>query len=65
MIKIIIREWHLIRNHAEAVVGGMGRKDLNNNMIGYNFRMGEIEAAIGIEQLKKLGKDCQKETKNM
>ena len=23
-------------------------------MIGYNFRMGEIEAAIGIEQLKKL-----------
>ena len=24
------------------------------NIIGYNFRMGEIEAAIGIEQLKKL-----------
>ena len=23
-------------------------------MIGYNFRMGEIEATIGIEQLKKL-----------
>ena len=23
-------------------------------MIGYNFRMGEIEAAIGIEQIKKL-----------
>ena len=43
----------LIRNHAEAVVGDMGRNDLNN-MIGYNFRLGEIEAAIGIEQLKKL-----------
>ena len=43
----------LIRNHAEAVIGGMGRKDLNN-MIGYNFRLGEIEAAIGLEQLKKL-----------
>lgn len=43
----------LIRNHAEAVIGQMGRKDLNN-MIGYNFRMGEIEAAIGLEQLKKL-----------
>ena len=26
------------------------------NMIGENFRMGEIEAAIGIEQLKKLKK---------
>ena len=43
----------LIRNHAESVVGGM-KYDKLNNMIGYNFRMGEIEAAIGIEQLKKL-----------
>ena len=25
-----------------------------NNMIGYNFRLGEIECAIGIEQIKKL-----------
>jgi len=41
----------LIRNHAEAVVS---RKQKLNNMIGYNFRMGEIEAAMGIEQLKKL-----------
>jgi len=43
----------LIRNHAEAVVGPKGNTDLRN-MIGYNFRLGEIEAAIGIEQLKKL-----------
>ena len=43
----------LIRNHAEAVVGDKGVTDLTN-MIGANFRMGEIEAAIGIEQLKKL-----------
>jgi perosamine synthetase len=43
----------LIRNHAEAVVGPKGEKDLAN-MIGYNFRLGEIEAAIGIEQLRKL-----------
>ncbi|TXI91379.1 MAG: DegT/DnrJ/EryC1/StrS family aminotransferase [Burkholderiaceae bacterium] len=45
----------LIRNHAEAVVAGKGVTDLAN-MIGYNFRLGEIEAAIGIEQLKKLDK---------
>ncbi len=44
----------LIRNHAEAVVGGKGVSDLRN-MVGYNFRLGEIECAIGIEQLKKLG----------
>lgn len=49
----LARRMQLIRNHAEAVVGGMGETDLNN-MIGFNFRMGEIEAAIGIEQLKKL-----------
>jgi dTDP-4-amino-4,6-dideoxygalactose transaminase len=44
----------LIRNHAEAVVGDKGETDLSN-MIGHNFRLGEIECAIGIEQLKKLG----------
>lgn len=43
----------LIRNHAEAVVEDKGVTDLSN-MIGFNFRMTEIEAAIGIEQLKKL-----------
>lgn len=43
----------LIRNHAEAVVEGIGQIDITN-MIGYNFRLGEIECAMGIEQLKKL-----------
>lgn len=43
----------LIRNHAEVVVGDKGVANLSN-MVGYNFRLGEIEAAIGIEQLKKL-----------
>ena len=45
----------LIRNHAEAVVEDKGEKNLTN-MIGFNYRMGEIEAAIGIQQLKKLNK---------
>jgi dTDP-4-amino-4,6-dideoxygalactose transaminase len=44
----------LIRNHAEAVVERKGVTDLSN-MIGFNFRMTEIQAAIGIEQLKKIG----------
>ncbi len=43
----------LIRNHAEAAVEGMGVTNIAN-MVGYNFRLGEIECAIGIEQLKKL-----------
>jgi perosamine synthetase len=52
---VICERVQLIRNHAEAVVGPKGVTDLSN-MVGYNFRLGEIEAAIGIEQLKKL--DC-------
>lgn len=42
----------LIRNHAEAVVAGKGVTD-QTNMIGFNYRMGEIEAAIGRCQLAK------------
>lgn len=43
----------LIRNHAEAVVGSRGYSNLCN-MVGFNMRMTEIEAAIAREQLKKL-----------
>ena len=49
----IYERLQLIRNHGEAVIGDIGQKNITN-IIGYNFRMGEIEAAIGIEQLKKL-----------
>lgn len=43
----------LIRNHAEAVIDEKGYSSLVN-MIGFNFRMTEIQAALGREQLKKL-----------
>jgi dTDP-4-amino-4,6-dideoxygalactose transaminase len=43
----------LIRNHAEVVLEKKGCDDLNN-MLGFNYRMTEIEAAIASEQLKKL-----------
>ena len=43
----------LIRNHAESVVEGMGVSSWVN-MLGFNYRMTEVEAAIGREQLKKL-----------
>lgn len=49
----IAERMRLIRNHAEAVVEDKGVTNLAN-MIGHNFRLGEIECAIGIEQLKKL-----------
>lgn len=43
----------LIRNHAEAVVSGNKISNIVD-MIGFNFRMTEIEAAIAGQQLKKL-----------
>ena len=45
----------LIRNHAEVVIDSSDKHKLKY-MIGHNFRLGEIECAIGIEQLKKLNK---------
>jgi perosamine synthetase len=51
----IFERLQLIRNHAEAVVGDKGVSNLSN-MVGHNYRLGEIESAIGIEQLKKLKK---------
>lgn len=45
----------LIRNHGEAVVGPAGYEDITN-IVGFNYRLTEIGAAIGIEQLKKLDK---------
>lgn len=46
-----------IRNHAEATI----KSEMNlNNLIGYNFRLGEIECGIGIEQIKKLKKMVRK-----
>ena len=43
----------LIRNHGEAVVGPGQVEDITN-MIGFNYRFTELQAAIGIQQLKKL-----------
>ena len=49
------KKMQLIRNHGEAVVEKMGEKNLIN-IVGYNFRLGEIEAAIAIQQMKRVKK---------
>lgn len=51
----LIKRIQLIRNHAEAVVGDMGYSNLSN-MLGQNYRMTELQAAIARVQLKKLKK---------
>lgn len=54
----------LIRNHAEAVVDDKGYMNLTN-MIGFNLRMTEIEAAIAREQLKKLNSLVDERIRNV
>ncbi|MCK4786349.1 MAG: DegT/DnrJ/EryC1/StrS family aminotransferase [Desulfobacteraceae bacterium] len=49
----IAERCRLIRNHGEVWAQGKTRQYLSN-LLGYNFRMTEITAALGIEQLKKL-----------
>jgi len=60
--KNLAERMQLIRNHGEAAVGGSERNDINN-IIGFNFRLGEIEAAIGLEQMKRLPVLSQAKTK--
>ena len=48
----LARRMQMIRNHGENVVEAQGIEDLTN-LVGYNYRMTELCAAVGIEQLKK------------
>ena len=43
----------LIRNHGENATEAYGVEDISN-LIGSNYRLTELQAAIGIEQFKKL-----------
>lgn len=49
----VAQKIRLVRNHGEAVVEGLGVKDIVNTL-GWNYRMTELEAAVGIEQFKKI-----------
>ncbi len=53
----------LIRNHAEAAAEGSGVASIVN-LVGYNFRLTELQAAIGREQLKKFDKLVAERQKN-
>lgn len=59
----IAEKVELIRNHGEAVVEGKKTEDLWNTF-GFNYRMTEMEAAVGIEQIKKLPALLEKRISN-
>lgn len=54
----------LVRNHGEAMNAGKKERSYLSTMIGYNYRMTELTAAIGIEQLKKMDKFNEERIKN-
>lgn len=51
--EVLAERIRLIRNHAEVVIKHRNVENIIN-LIGFNYRMTEIEAAIANEQLKKL-----------
>jgi perosamine synthetase len=64
----LAEKMRMIRNHAESVIDG---REMNPsleflvNMVGYNFRMTEIEAAITREQIRKLPSLISERQKNV
>lgn len=44
----------LVRNHGEMVVEGQTERSYSSSMLGWNYRMTEIEAALGTVQLSRL-----------
>lgn len=58
----LAKRMQMIRNHAEAVVEQANEHDLTN-MLGFNFRMTEMSAAIGLVQLQNIDSHVRKRTK--
>ena len=53
--EVLAEKMALIRNHAENVTEPFGISDISN-LIGFNFRLTEMSAAVGIAQLNKIDK---------
>jgi dTDP-4-amino-4,6-dideoxygalactose transaminase len=49
----LARRLQMIRNHGENVVDSLQVQDLTN-LIGFNYRMTELSAAVGLAQLKQI-----------
>jgi len=44
----------MVRNHGEMIVEGQKERTYSSNILGWNYRMTEMEAALGIVQFGKL-----------
>lgn len=46
----------MVRNHGEVILESQQQRTYRSDILGWGYRMTELEAALGIEQLKKLDK---------
>lgn len=60
---LLAERCQLIRNHGEVAAEGKGVTDFTNSY-GQNYRLTEIQAAIGSEQLKKLPRLIEQRIRN-
>jgi len=44
----------MVRNHGEVILEGQKQRTYKADILGWGYRMTELEAALGIEQLRKL-----------
>jgi dTDP-4-amino-4,6-dideoxygalactose transaminase len=44
----------MVRNHGEVIVDSAKQRTYRSDILGWGYRMTELEAALGIEQFKKL-----------
>ncbi|GAH68480.1 unnamed protein product, partial [marine sediment metagenome] len=52
--KEIAEVTRLVRNHGEALIAGQKKRTYKSSILGWNYRLTEVDAAIGIEQFKKM-----------
>lgn len=60
----LAKKVRLIRNHGESIPDAAWEKEELVNIVGMNFRMTEMEAALGIGQLQKLDESNRVRTEN-
>jgi dTDP-4-amino-4,6-dideoxygalactose transaminase len=60
----LARKMRLIRNHGESIPDDTWSDDSLVNIVGMNFRMTELTAALGIAQLDKLDENNRVRTEN-
>jgi dTDP-4-amino-4,6-dideoxygalactose transaminase len=60
----LARRCRLIRNHGESIPGSDATPEELCNLVGFNFRMTELTAAVALAQLKKLGRNNRQRNAN-